>query len=47
MLGQRAGDEGGDVGFGVADGGEAVGHLEQAHEVDDAVGEDFAGVGRV
>src|SRR5262245_48123846 len=44
VLGERAGDEGRNIGFGVADGGEAAGHLQNLHEVNDTVGEDLASV---
>src|ERR1051326_7982135 len=47
VLGQRAADESRNIGFGGADRGEAVGYVQEAHEVDNAVGEEIAGVGGV
>ena len=44
VLGEGAFDKGGDVGGGIADVAEPVGHFEVVHEAGELVGEDIAGV---
>ena len=43
MLGESALNKGRNLGFGVTNGGQTIGHVEQPHEIDHALGEKLAG----